>query len=520
MNGLLFLAGVPAKHRDAIGHIDRAFAASGAAINLAVASIAALAMAITASREYHAPLLAASGIGMFWGALVLAIDRYLVMTLSTADSGRLAQGFSIAARVGIAVLISAQIAEQIVLFRYADRLTGIREEQKMLALSGAAEGNGRASGLDAAKLDHDQLKEEAADLRTQLTQQRPPELAALLDRATALEAAYAAQAAQVVASTRLLSSQMSQAELAAREARQNANWLAANGEDAQLERYRAAAADRNRSSAAQTLAQQDLALAEARRNAERARADFDKAIDDHATPLRNRLAEVNDLLKTGNDRLAAAEERFAELQRTSDEQISRAWGVNSLSEIQALALLKQAAPEVAISHRSLQALVLLIELLPLLLKILSLRSVLGSLVHAERAEIEAAARARRLEAEKSIAIGEIEKEAELTNYQRLAIEDPVFLESTREKVRAMVARQIIDAKLDANRAERAARIKDLTAESDTVLELFRQFRRQRSEVADDPADSQLAEALTEAQREDLRHLQDSRKKARATGDVP
>lgn len=155
---------------------------------------------------------------------------------------------------------------------------------------------------------------------------------------------------------------------------------------------------------------------------------------------------------------------------------------------------------------------LLIELLPLILKVLSLRSVLSPLVHADRAKIEAAARAPLRDAQMTTAMGEIENDAELANYQRLAMEDPLLLESTREKVRAAVTRQIIGAKLDAHRAERSARIEDFTAESDTVLELIHRFRRQQTEIADAFSENtQLANALSAAQRDDLRHLQESRK---------
>lgn len=158
-------------------------------------------MAITVAREYDAPLLVAAGIGCFRWAFVLALDRYLVMTISVSDAGRLARGLWIAASIAIALLISAQNGEQVVSWRYADHLAGIREEQKMLALIEATATDRLASGLDEANRENTLLTNEAADLRSRLSQ-RPPDVSALLEMATALENGYAAQAAQNVGSTR------------------------------------------------------------------------------------------------------------------------------------------------------------------------------------------------------------------------------------------------------------------------------------------------------------------------------
>ncbi len=505
---LLWLAGAPREHHEKIGPFERALLVASALLNSFVAALA-MGFGFIMLVRYGVESRAALVLALLWGAFIFVLDRAMVMALNVPATT--AKMFAaVIARFALCLLLSYQVSDSAIKTFYADRIAEVRAQNMRNALESAKADNAKLSGITDLNGARNGMLEEQATLRVDLAS-KTIDVAGLLQTAQSAEQAVANKQAAVVGTTQSLASQMSLAEQAARQARENARINRFYGYSDEVQRARAAAADRRQSAAAQTLSAQDLALAELRQTAKQARADYDAALSALQGPINARLGELEQDLTSSQSALEEATRTFDELSKASKQTIEVAFGPNPIAEEEALAKLVTTHPSVAFNKLMAQAVLIVLELLPLIFKLICGRGVLYALLAKERAEATSNLRAEVAEIDAKALIAEIEQAALVRAAQAVALDpsETTFKARAEAHYQSQLRKVRMRAELDQLRTQNEGKQRKATGFADALLAWVRRAREQlkESRTQNDPIFGQDLEAeIRKAQVEDFNAL--------------
>ena len=381
LSPLLWTAGVPRNMRAALPKVERwQLKSEGAAVWITTL-FAGLAAALATPRFWvAAPHWAIASAAAFWMLVIFLLDRSLLISIHASSRGK----WVIFLRVAIATLSSALIADQLALSVFSDRLARVRGEQALMRQSQDYAQLRSANGLDNLEGSLNASTDELARL-DRLRKTRPGEvqaldaqLAPLQSQYTALADAAARDSAADALKISALSARRAQSWRAYNAAQQQGDYSAqinaqasANARSSEIATLQASQAARSRAllAAFAPIAELELQIAAALK-AHRARVDQD----------RSAIASAAGQQRTD---LAAAQTALASTQSQLNLATERAFSSNWIAEAESLAVLEQQSPVTRTLRWQLTAMLLLIELLPMLLVCTGAAGSFGAAVQCE-----------------------------------------------------------------------------------------------------------------------------------------
>lgn len=362
---LLWTAGVPRAMRAALPKVERWQLKSEGAAVWVTTLFAGLAAALATLRFWvGAPHWAIAGAAAFWMLVIFLLDRSLLISIHASSRGK----WVILLRVAIATLSSALIADQLALSVFSDRLARVRGEQALMRQSQDYAQLRSANGLDRLEGSLNASTAEQARL-DRLRKTRPGEVQALDAQLAPLQTQYttlsqaseretAAGALQISA----LSARRQQSWQAFNRAQQQGDFAAlanarasANARSSEITALESQRTARNQAllAAFAPIAELELQIAAALK-AHRARVDQDRVVVSSAAALQRTSQQAAQ---------SALESNQSQLSRATQRAFSSNW----IAEAESLAVLEQQSPVTRILRWQLTAMLLLIELLPMLL---------------------------------------------------------------------------------------------------------------------------------------------------------
>jgi hypothetical protein len=327
-----------------------------------------------------------------WCLIMWHVDRGVVLSWHAVRKQHPAK---VMLRVLIALISSFLVADQFVLAVFRDRLVHVRES---LAIAKAVEDRAQLERkfnlAEALALEHS-AQAELQRLQT-LKETRPADVVAL--DATVLERQETLR--QVRAEVELITVplQNEATALATRAARNRT--LAVNFDVArqpeEAERLRRAARWHERAAAQKRdeAALIRLRMDEPTRLLNEAVAERDDALKAHHSSLSTHIESAGTALAATQKQNAELRRQFTKDQAKASASSKRAFAANLIAEQEAMAQLRRESPSVIYVQFGLQALLLLIELLPLIFLMFGSSSVLTELLHEEASTAIAQSRQR------------------------------------------------------------------------------------------------------------------------------
>jgi hypothetical protein len=146
---------------DVLRHCERErskFVAMGGTV-LTTGVLAALSATLTAHDFLHMPIWAAVAVGLSWGAAIMNLDRWLLITIRRQETVRRTILMALP-RVVLAVLIGLAISEPLVLRIFDSEVTAqAKENQRLEYKEGLAEVRGRYRAISGLKQEERQIEE-------------------------------------------------------------------------------------------------------------------------------------------------------------------------------------------------------------------------------------------------------------------------------------------------------------------------------------------------------------------------
>jgi len=398
---LLWTAGVPRHLRAGIPQFERwqhGMEGLGLWITAGFAFLAALFAAQRLVPGMN-PIVCA-GIAVAWLVVIFVLDRSVLLTLQAARTAQLTQ---VTLRIGIAVLSSWLVSEQLVLRIFSDRLERVRLETELHRNVDDQLRLRQVHGLDALE-GGERAHVGALQSLDQRLKQRPQSVLDLDAEAARLGQELIAAQERAATQTTLLSQR-----IVALERQRAGHWRAAQALQAQAldpdrERYLARARGQEIAQLQAEIGRVKAALTPIRTQAQSAQQAADDAwrayrrqIETERESVRTELNANRALLGDARANLGADSSRF-------QAGTERAFAANWIAENEALIALEAQSPSTRLLRYRLQALFLLIELLPVLMVLTRGRGTLNDALHAEQSELRSALAMRAAEADSAAQI--------------------------------------------------------------------------------------------------------------------